>query len=126
MCTSRRSRDSNPRPAGQQPSTLATRPPRRGHPELLLCGIILSHRHLCPPNKNINECFSTFDPIQSMLVPNARRLPHPASASWMGKSILEIPLYCGHDISASTRIPLMVPTSCLPNLHCLPCLACAS
>ncbi|KAH8042142.1 hypothetical protein HPB51_021226 [Rhipicephalus microplus] len=26
----RRSRDSNPRPAGQQPSTLATRPPRRG------------------------------------------------------------------------------------------------
>ncbi|KAH8036199.1 hypothetical protein HPB51_020020 [Rhipicephalus microplus] len=29
---SRRSRDSNPRPAGQQPSTLATRPPRRGAP----------------------------------------------------------------------------------------------
>ncbi|XP_075743852.1 uncharacterized protein LOC142802720 isoform X2 [Rhipicephalus microplus] len=31
------SRDSNPRPAGQQPSTLATRPPRRGYQVILGC-----------------------------------------------------------------------------------------
>ncbi|KAH7996035.1 hypothetical protein HPB51_026427 [Rhipicephalus microplus] len=30
ISTGRSSRDSNPRPAGQQPSTLATRPPRQG------------------------------------------------------------------------------------------------
>ncbi|KAH7932524.1 hypothetical protein HPB51_029247 [Rhipicephalus microplus] len=37
----RRSRDSNPRPAGQQSSTLATRPPRRGTVFRLMPGITL-------------------------------------------------------------------------------------